>query len=369
LKNLRAFIRKDPYGLYRGEAYLLMGHTALQKYLDVAGANKSFFRVFTWMQRIQQRDGYLDKFSLGDRVVEKTRPPASEYGKNAFGFHKRSNVRPGQLVNRKTCPWYLRWLRKEALLGSGFRFVLERDSQGARDHFGQLRELDEEIAFLEAHEGPNTITRLVGAADVGFINCYKHEMAGLSRRGRIAALLGDYWYAALRRDVARRVYRNLAEGKYAGTNLYDTAYGAFGLGSCAYFERNYVTAAEHFARFEEEFARSPLAAYGLFSLGQSLYMPFNYTKKKDAELRKKWEAAFQKAARVGVHSFWAEYSRFRLGMIYALSARHREKGRRILSQVAARCRDSRSKRTRSLSELATVLIEDSRAGDTVYAIE
>ena len=368
-EQIEEFIEKNEHGFYRGEAYLLKGHILLEEFLDVPKATECFEHVILWIEEAQRHDEELDRFTVKPEAVSVTRPPPSEYTRNDFGFLEKDQLQPNQLFNRKSCPWYLTWLKKEAVFGAGFHFVVEKKSLEGAKFFLQLVDLDEEVHLHEENSVPSIVSRLTASSESGIVRSSREEMRGLEGKKRLACLLGDYYYSCLLHDRSKRIFRNVLDGKYGKPNLCEMAYAVGGLGDCEFFTGNYAEAAKHFAGFRNEFKRTPWAARGLFSWGQSLYAIFNSQESKDQKLRKEWEIAYKMAAEVGGDGYWGAYARLNLAVPKALSKNHREEGRAMLAQVVKRYKDAKDPLIRQFSELAQIHIDISNEGKDVYPLE
>ena len=377
VRDLQVLIKQHPDGLYAGEASVLLGQIALRDLLDVRSAGLAFRQALQWVRNREAAAAAnpSNTLHLSRAAAEVTRPPDSEYRANGFGFLRPQAVQPGQLFNPATCDWYLKWLKKEAVIGAGFELVLNRNAEEGRTFFRQLIGLDDEIATHEQYHLPSVVSRLTASSKSGIIRSTNAQMNGLVGRLRVACLLGDYYYSCAQFDRSRPIFQAILDGKYGKANASERAYAAGGLGDCAYMTNRYAEAAKHFGRFRHEFLASPWAAQGLFSYAQALHAHLSYelkTKPAPDEIRKmvrEWTDAYQVAAQVGGDGYWGAEARFTLGFIFAFSAEARPQGQEILAQVAKRYRNAPDPLVRQFANLAEVNLAVSRENKVAFHLE
>ncbi|MHB1156811.1 MAG: tetratricopeptide repeat protein [Phycisphaerales bacterium] len=126
---LRKFAEDEPQlGLYKGEAWLELGRIAIERQFNPQEAGKYLQKCDDWLAEVRQqeraprKDAYsivLELPGVRKKTTEQIKPPATEKQRDFWGNINRNPIEPGELVNRKTCPWYLDELQYRMLLTWG----------------------------------------------------------------------------------------------------------------------------------------------------------------------------------------------------------------------------------------------------------
>jgi tetratricopeptide (TPR) repeat protein len=143
-------------------------------------------------------------------------------------------VRPGQLVNRRTCPWYLDDLREQCAAFRGFLFFAAGRREKALECYKQILDYDPETRSMEASGIWNDYRRLKWGAEHGHLYAYPQEHELYTRRQRLAVLLGDFYYVTQQFDRAAAMARRLLEGEFKRLSSAQRDYPQFLLGSALY---------------------------------------------------------------------------------------------------------------------------------------
>jgi hypothetical protein len=218
--ELAAFRASDPYGLYRGEAVLEMGRIALEYDLAPQAAKGCFLLLQTWLEEVQDKTPLnIEKLAVREAAEKVTAPPAQEKYTDFWGNVKKNAVEPGQLVNRKTCPWYLDDLKEQMAMYLGFLAFVEGKKDEALAWYKKILECDPATRRLDTAGEWNDYSRLKWGAEHGYLYAYPQELATFKDpRHRLGVFLCDFYYVTERWDKARNLARNLLDGKYGPVN-------------------------------------------------------------------------------------------------------------------------------------------------------
>lgn len=209
--GVEAAIRENVHGLYRGEMMLTLGRFWLEERLDASKGRAWLERAEPWFSDVQKVDADLAAFDVPDRARKVSAPPPTERVRDRFGNRVTVNPKSDQVFNRRTSPWYLTRMHREAVLLLGLVAYAENDMAKARGYWDRLPEVDP--YFAEA--GPGTVHgRLQWNLEnnEGALYATSGEMKSFKRsRRRLAVYLGDLAYENEDPAKARRFYETVLE--------------------------------------------------------------------------------------------------------------------------------------------------------------
>jgi len=213
-KELAAFRASDPYGLYRGEAVLEMGRIALEHHLKPEAAKGCFLLLDTWLKEARNNEPLnIEKLAVRSAARKVTAPPRKEKRVDSWGNVKKNEIKPGQLVNRTTCPWYLDDLAEQCAMYVGLLYFVEGDKENALTWYKKILECDPATRRLDTSGVWNDYSRLKWGAEHGYLYAYPRELAAFkTSRQRLAVLLVDFYYVTQRWEEAGRMARRLLKG-------------------------------------------------------------------------------------------------------------------------------------------------------------
>jgi len=199
-QKLAAFRASDPYGLYRGEAVLEMGRIALEYDLAPQAARGCFLLLETWLKEVQDKTPLnIEKLAVREAAEKVTTPPAKEKYTDFWGNVKKNAIQPGQLVNRKTCPWYLDDLKEQMAMYLGFLAFVEGKKDEALAWYAKILECDPMTRRMDTSGTANDYSRLKWGAEHGYLYAYPQELALFKDpRHRLGVLLCDFYYVTER---------------------------------------------------------------------------------------------------------------------------------------------------------------------------
>lgn len=260
VSHLRAFIDKEPEGLYRGEAKVVLGSIladAAETRQELGQAQQMLSRARAWCLRIKTATPPVTVDSV--REVLKAFPiPKKRSTRDRFGNFHRQHAGPETITNRLTSRWYLDDLRGRAGLMEVF-VLAEMGRSG--DATALVREL---MALNQANNGGllrlgDTPMRLAEDAKDGVFllprNVYRLVSETQGRRLRE----GCFWAVAGEHDRARSRLENVLREIRGNPGFrHDRAVAELALAHVEFESSRGEAAAARLERFETEFHDSPL---------------------------------------------------------------------------------------------------------------
>jgi len=195
---------------------LEMGRIALEYDLAPQAAKGCFLLLQTWLWEVQDKTPLnIERLAVREAAEAVTAPPPQEKYTDFWGNVKKSAVQPGQLVNRKTCPWYLDDLKEQMAMYLGFLAFVEGKKDEALAWYKRILECDPATRRLDTAGEWNDYSRLKWGAEHGHLYAFPQELALFKDpRHRLGVLLCDFYYVTERWDKARNLARHLLDGKY-----------------------------------------------------------------------------------------------------------------------------------------------------------
>src|SRR5690606_30906661 len=102
IKQLKAFYKEDPDGLYRGEALKLMGDLYLFAKWDQNNAKDAYERYIRWLEATERRVRVLDSYLVPEKSADVSKPPKAVKILTNRGEIKTIPVPKDALPNRLT---------------------------------------------------------------------------------------------------------------------------------------------------------------------------------------------------------------------------------------------------------------------------
>jgi tetratricopeptide (TPR) repeat protein len=288
VRRLQAFIDRDERGLYRGEAMLELGRMALEREMDLRRAASWFERLDAWIVDARQADADWDFATIlpGIRPDAKrlTDAPAQRTRTDFWGNVERTRIEPGQLVNHRTCTWYLDDLDIRAAQFRGFIHLARSEQDAALEQFRRLLTLDPHVSDGSLTHHPNDFTRLRFGVEHGYLIAYPDELKLYAKPLQQVILLADTYYVTQQYDRAASVYRAMLADRFGRLSAAQRHYPQYAVGLCLMrqgMRDRAFEAWEHVLASPVRTDTSFRAAYAIAHL--SRYTP-------DAEKRKRGEA-------------------------------------------------------------------------------
>jgi len=251
-RKLAAFWKKERYGLYRGEALLELGRIALEHQVRGRLAKGYFDTLDEWLDEVAEQDTFVEAFSIKEAAEKVTKPPGAEKKVDFWGNVKKEEIKPGQVVNRRTCPWYLNELREHCAAFRGFLFFVAGKKEEALECYKRILDLDPQTRRMESGLIPNNYSRLSWGARQGYLYACPHELRLYAGRQRLAVLLGDFYYVTQEFERAAAMARRLLKGEFGTLSSPQRDYPQFLMGSAVCRGKG---AREAFAAYEKVLKR------------------------------------------------------------------------------------------------------------------
>jgi hypothetical protein len=246
-KELWDFYQSDKTGkgLYRGEALLELGRIALEYRVSLSNAEKYFKLLDEWITRVrneQQATGSTthttDLPGIKPAAQPRVAPPKSEYAKADFwGNINRTGIEPGQLVNQRTCSWYLNDLAENCYKFLGFLRFVDGKKEAALAYYEKILGLDPRISDGNIESNPNDFTRLKWGAEHGYLSAYPEELRLYDGQLRLAVLLGDFYFCTERFAQARGIYQRLLDNEFGRLSSAQRDYVLWAVAECIYWTK------------------------------------------------------------------------------------------------------------------------------------
>ncbi len=210
-KEIVAFVEQDRYGLYTGEALLMLGRIALERRMDAKLAFKYFSQLDDWLTAAPKQERPL-RVPGDDR--KHVTPTKQEFTIDFWGNLSPPVIKPGQLVNRATADWAMRDLESRSVRYLGFVYMTNKSPTKAAAAFKRLLALDPATRELEDRGEASDYTRLMFGARHGYLIAYPQELDLYDDSRKYAIFLGDFYYVTQRFDQAIAMYQRLLNGDF-----------------------------------------------------------------------------------------------------------------------------------------------------------
>ncbi len=235
-RELWAFYQKDKNGLYRGEALLELGRIELEHKVRPFEARRYFELLNAWFKsaRKETPDCEMGVKPAARRLVA---PPKSEKKADHWGNINKQRIRPGQLVNRRTCGWYLDDLEEQCAGFRGFIYFVEGKKKEALECYEKILRCDKETKRQNDAGIWNDYKRLRWGAEHGYLEAYPQDLARYNKRQRFVVLLGDFYFCTQRFGKAVALFKRMLAGEFGKLTPVQLDYPHFAIGSCYYRSR------------------------------------------------------------------------------------------------------------------------------------
>lgn len=197
--SLERFVQEQPFGHYRGEALLLLGHVALESRWDFKKAEEYYNRCLKWCVdvRAAERTGKPAFDPTGPTATARAKYPPKEvaWRMKDTGVFKRVLQDPEVLFNRKESTSYLDQLEHHSYLQLGFIRFVHAEYEPAAEQFKKawFRSPILKKGFEEGRREP--LTRCILACrDRGFIGTPYENDPIKPLRLKAQLFYGDFHY-------------------------------------------------------------------------------------------------------------------------------------------------------------------------------
>ena len=119
MPDLERFISENKFGLYRGEALLLLADYSLERALEPEKALSAYNSAVKWLEEGRKTKAEIEKMQVPAKALKVALPPPTMHSYDEWGNMNWSEPAPGNVVNQFTCPWYFDWLELSILSKRG----------------------------------------------------------------------------------------------------------------------------------------------------------------------------------------------------------------------------------------------------------
>ncbi|MBN1669750.1 MAG: hypothetical protein JXR37_01875, partial [Kiritimatiellae bacterium] len=251
---------KNPWGLYRGEICLALANMEFECRLRPEDAEYWYKKAIEWMDKVGLVDSRISVFNVPGQAIGISAPPMRMKEQKAwFGPPDWSKVKPGTIINRRTCHWYLNKLRLDAHGKLALIKFLGGDAKGAQDEIGAILKYDEYERAQHDKKLPNSYRRLHYEFGRGSLRAKPEEFAAFQGRAKCLIAIADYYYEIEDWGRAEAACNRMAllhrAGKLALSNSAQ-AYLAYSRGMLRYVQFDFDRAAKIFRGFDSAFRRT-----------------------------------------------------------------------------------------------------------------
>ncbi|MBN1670611.1 MAG: tetratricopeptide repeat protein [Kiritimatiellae bacterium] len=254
---------ENPWGLYRGEICLALANMEFEYRLRPEKAEYWYRKAIEWMDKVKLVDSRVSAFTVPGQALAVSAPPAAMKEQKAWiGPPDWAQVKPGTVINRRTCRWYLNKLRLDAHGKLALILFLAGNAKAAQDEIGAILKYDEYEKSLHTQQRPNSYTRLHYEFGIGCLRADEEEFAAFTGRARTMVAIGDYYYEVEDWKAARNIYDKMARLHGTGKphlSRNAEAYVVHMQGMCRQMLHEWDSAMTYFRRFREggEFRGTP----------------------------------------------------------------------------------------------------------------
>ncbi|OGV71189.1 MAG: hypothetical protein A3K18_23340 [Lentisphaerae bacterium RIFOXYA12_64_32] len=269
MKDYAAFIAGNESGLYREEARLhlaLLRCRMLPAPEELKATRAELRRLLDWLEATGERPATDGNALAGvSRIVADFPVPAEFTRPNDAGALVRAYTAPETIVNRLTCPWYLDYLRLQALLLDVLLSFDTGDQAAAEAGVARLAEFERQTCgrLLSRTGIPERLRQ--GLADRAFL-VPPESWEKLRGGGGMALKAACFFYLGGENDIAQRLFGDIAAAAAADPRsaaAEEAAVASFGLGCCAFRAGKDSDACAAFDRVRRDFKQAavcPLAS-------------------------------------------------------------------------------------------------------------
>jgi len=209
MQELTSFYKRDPEGLYRGEALLLLGDMYLVGQWDRLNAREAYSRASTWAATVGERKRILDTYAVPEKSAKVSKPPERPRNLDQYGQIQQKALHSGVLLNRMTADWYLPRVRAKAKWKLGFLAAVAKEKEDAKQHFDSALAQDKLLQRAVGMRAFNKHDRLVMGLENGVFIGREEEMAKLTDKVRLAMSWADFQFMIENFDLAKDLYRRI----------------------------------------------------------------------------------------------------------------------------------------------------------------
>ena len=194
-EHLEKFVKKQPDGLYRGEALMLLGKISLGIEWNVKDAEKYYTAALAYFRRSREKCDALSLYApvskdLKSQTAPKQKPTSLNQWKRIV-YHDED---PLKLYNTADAPaWYIDNQEKECVFACGFLAFAANDYEAAKSYWTRVEALSPDDRLIDSRLPTTIYKRLMKACRLQVIMFGPEEKTGLKDADmRLKVLYAEY---------------------------------------------------------------------------------------------------------------------------------------------------------------------------------
>ncbi len=224
VSDLEHFISENEFGLYRGEAIIELGEYYLEKKIDPETAFIYFTRAKTWLEKVESVKTDISSWRVPQKAAGVSAPPPGDKTLAGWNLYMiKTPIKPEQIINRATTPWYLDSLRARADKTLSFLHYMKGEKDAALALTESVLKYEPIERQFNANNEPNTYQRLVFCYKRGWMYARPEELDLFKGKLRTTVLLGDFYYAQEEWEKCVHHRQDILDGKFGKLNKEQTA--------------------------------------------------------------------------------------------------------------------------------------------------
>ncbi len=235
VKELEKFISDNPYGLYRGEAWMELGRHFLEYKWDEKKSAFYYNKALEWFRAVRDQKNLIGLYALPDNVkaVAAPRGPISSLDEWKLTKYRKPDIK--EVINHQTAPeWYISENEKNCLFMVGFFFFIDGKYDEAKKYFEQVKEVDPNVAKLIGLNWPNVYWRLISACNVKYMLFPAKNKEYLKGRNKLRIALGELDFICEKFQDAKALFNDVLNDPTSSND--EKSVARIGRAACMDFE-------------------------------------------------------------------------------------------------------------------------------------
>ncbi len=202
IKELEAFCKTQPYGLYRGEAHFKIGETYLTKLWDRSKAEQAFRTAISWCQDVRRSKRAVKLYVNSKKSIAISAPPAEHRKVDQFNIISDVPIHSQKLVNRQTAPWYINNIERLARYGLVFCLFVDNKWAEARSTLAPVLDLDPYLRDVHSRKRVSAYYRYQMCCRYQMLSNERDWYVGFEKKYRLKLMYAEFLF------LQRRFYES-----------------------------------------------------------------------------------------------------------------------------------------------------------------
>jgi len=211
IRDLKAFYKENPDGLYRGEALRLIGDIYLFHKWDRLNAEEAYKRSVNWLESIKGKSRILSDYLAPEKSQKVSKPPVRVKVLTEEGQIKDISIPPNALVNRNSSKWYLDGQRVDVEWCLGYLNIILNNWTKAEAFFANVKEYDHVIREADRKRIFNAYERMKIAKKHKSMVGFAEQNIGLTGNAKNVIYWADIQYMSGDFVVALDIYEKIRD--------------------------------------------------------------------------------------------------------------------------------------------------------------